>query len=291
MKKNEGYLVINSFLKSEKFSRLYQSLVASFQKQGMILHVVKAIDFDTCLQNPMVDVPSFAIFWDKDIYLAKRMEQNGIRLFNSSDSIEVCDNKILTYQILAKANLRVPKTYIVPKTFDGIGYNDLSFLNKVETYIPYPFIIKEAYGSYGKEVYLANNNEKAEAIIRSLSSKDFLIQEFISSSYGTDIRVNVCGDQEIVSIKRENKNDFRSNISNGGTASKISTKDSYRSIAIKACQALNLDFAGVDLLIGENEEPLICEVNSNPQYLSTFDATGIDLGDSIASHVKKEMKL
>ena len=76
-------------------------------------------------------------------------------------------------------------------------------------------VIKEAYGSFGEQVYLANSLEEANKIIDQIGYKDFLMQEYIATSKGRDIRINVVGDKAIVSMLRENKNDFRSNISNG----------------------------------------------------------------------------
>lgn len=34
-------------------------------------------------------------------------------------------------------------------------------------------------------------------------------------------------------------------------------------MALNVCRTLGLDFAGVDLMFGENDEPIFCEVNSN----------------------------
>ena len=79
------------------------------------------------------DKPDFAIFWDKDIYLAERLEAQGIKLFNSSSAINLCDNKILMYQELIKKNVRIPHTFIAPKTFEGLGYKNREFLDSVIT--------------------------------------------------------------------------------------------------------------------------------------------------------------
>ena len=63
----------------------------------------------------------------------------------------------------------------------------------------------------------------------------------------------------------------------------------YIDLAIKATKALKLDFAGVDLLFGENDEPIVCEVNSNPQFVSTLQVTGINLADYIAAYIVKSL--
>jgi len=59
-------------------------------------------------------------------------------------------------------------------------------------------------------------------------------------------------------------------------------------LAIKACQAVHADFAGVDILIG-NEGPLICEINSNAHFLGLREATGINPAQHILRLIQKEI--
>ena len=280
----QGWLIINSFMKTEKFITLYEMLSLAFKNRGVSLEIKKAEDISLNVEDKLINKPDFAIFWDKDIYLAERLENNGVRLFNSKNAVMLCDNKILMYQALAKAGIKIPKTFIAPKTFEGLGYDNRSFLDKVEKEIGYPMVIKEAYGSFGEQVYLANNKKEANAIIDSLGYKDFLIQEFIASSKGRDIRINIVNNQAIASMLRENKEDFRSNISNGGVGQLFKPEQAYIDLAIKASKALGLDFAGVDVLFGE-DEPIICEVNSNPQFASTLKYTGVNLADIITEDI------
>ena len=284
----KGWLIINTFMASQKFDNLYKLLSDAFKKRGVSLDIKKAEDISLEVNKPIINKPDFAIFWDKDIYLAKRLEQNGVRLFNTSKAVELCDNKILMYQELAKNNIRIPRTFIAPKTFEGLGYVDLSFLDKVSNEIGWPIVIKEAYGSFGEQVYLADNKEAATEIIKRIGYKDFLMQEFISSSKGRDIRINVVGDQVVASMLRENKDDFRSNISSGGNGTKYEPDEEYKKLAVIASKALGLSFAGVDVMFGK-DGPIICEVNSNPQFASTLKATGINLADFLTDYILRQL--
>ena len=284
----KGWLVVNTFMDNQKFQNLYQLLSDAFLKHNVSLDIKRAQDISLEVGKPIIDKPDFVVFWDKDICLAKRLEQNGIRLFNSASAIELCDNKILMYQELAKYSIRIPRTFIAPKTFEGLGYKKLSFVDAIVNEIGWPIVIKEAYGSFGEQVYLANNKEDALRIIDRIGYKDFLIQEFISSSRGRDVRVNVVGDRAIVSMLRENKNDFRSNISSGGNGVEYKPKKEYEDLAIKAAKALGLSFGGVDIMFGE-EEPILCEVNSNPQFASTLKATGVNLAGYIVDYILRQL--
>ena len=94
----------------------------------------------------------------------------------------------------------------------------------------------------------------------------------------------------IASMLRYNDNDFRSNISNGGSMRCYIASEEQKALAIASVEALKLDFAGVDIMFGPNEEPIVCEVNSNPHFKSTLDCTGVNLADDIIKHIVKELK-
>ena len=284
----EAWLIVNTFMANQKFDNLYKLLSDAFEKHDVSLKIKRAEDISLEVNANIKDKPDFAIFWDKDIYFAKRLEQNGIRLFNTAKAIELCDNKILMYQELAKNKIHIPRTLVAPKTFEGLGYTDIAFLDAVSKEIGWPMVIKETYGSFGEQVYLANNKEEAAQIIERIGYKDFLMQEFIASSKGKDIRINVVGDKAVASMLRENKDDFRSNISSGGNGTKYEPSKEYIDLAIKAAKALGLSFAGVDVMFGENG-PIICEVNSNPQFASTLKATGVNLADYISEYIMRQL--
>jgi ribosomal protein S6--L-glutamate ligase/gamma-F420-2:alpha-L-glutamate ligase len=284
----KAWLVVNSFMNTDKFMHLYEMLSLAFDKRGISLDIKTASDISLEVNKKIDEKVDFIIFWDKDIYLAQRLEKQGYKLFNSAKAVELCDNKILMYQALANKGIRIPRTFIAPKTFEGLNYSKRDFVNDVIKQIGLPLVIKEAYGSFGEQVYLANSLEEANKIIDQIGYKDFLMQEYITSSKGRDIRINVVGNNAIVSMLRENKNDFRSNISSGGSGTKFDPKPEYLDLAVKASKALGLDFAGVDVLFGE-DGPIICEVNSNPQFASTLKATGINLADYIAEYILKSL--
>ena len=88
---------------------------------------------------------------------------------------------------------------------------------------------------------------------------------------------------------RYNPSDFRSNITNGGSMKRYEVDEEQEAIAIKASEALGLDFSGVDVLFGE-KGPLVCEVNSNPHFKSSLDCTGINMAEHIIEHIIFELK-
>ncbi len=280
-----GWLIVNGFLRSEKFNEIYALLQNATRKFGAELVCKKASEIAFVFgAESALERPDFVLFWDKDEVLARRLERLQIPVFNSARAIEICDNKILTAETLTLFGIKTPKTLPAPKTFEGVGYTDFSFLETAKKALGFPMVIKEAYGSFGAQVYLAKNEESALEIIAKIGWKPFLMQEFIAESRGKDIRVNVVGGRVVCAIMRENKEDFRSNITNGGIGTPVVLTKEQEKLALLACQAVGADFAGVDILLGK-DAPLVCEVNTNPHFRSTLDCTGVDLSEHIMRYV------
>ena len=284
-----GWLIVNGFLESKKFDEIYSFLKNASENVGISLEIKTNVELMTLVDEPLFPCPDFVIFWDKDVFLAKKLEKNGVRLFNSARSVEICDNKILTALTLS-GKVRTPKTLIAPKTFEGVGYTKKDFLKKAIEILSLPIVIKEAYGSFGQQVYLAKSVDDMERIVEKIGHKEFLMQEFVKTSEGKDVRINVIGGKVVSSMLRYNENDFRSNITNGGSMKKYDISPAWAEAAVKACEAIGLDFAGVDVMFGENGEPVICEVNSNPHFKSSFECNGVDMSVCIMNYVKEQLK-
>ena len=281
------WLIVNHFVESSKFKDLYGLLSSSFRSRGAMLEVRTTCEIISIINERRrgEDWPCKMVFWDKDVILAKYLSELGIQLFNSATAIEMCDNKALTALALSKVGIRMPLTVPAPKTFEGVGYSRTDFIVRATDLLGYPIIIKEAYGSFGHQVYYAPNYEAACEIVHKIGHRDFIFQEFVASSFGKDVRVNVVGGRCVAAMMRMNRHDFRSNISNGGTMVKYEPSTAQIDIAVKAALAIGLDFAGVDVMFGPNGIPLICEVNSNPHFRSTLDCTGVNMADYIADLV------
>ena len=227
----------------------------------------------------------FVLFWDKDVQLALQLENLGMRVFNSAQSILNCDDKGLTYILLSKAGVPVPKTIIAPKTFTNIGYPNVDFVEDVVRELGLPVVLKECFGSFGQQVYLLDTVEALKEKVRDLAGTPLLFQELIAESYGHDVRVNVVGGRVAASMHRMSTDgDFRSNLTRGGTMERWTATKEQAEIAIRATEVLGLDFSGVDVLFGK-DGPIVCEVNSNAHFKTTQACTGVNMADEIMRYI------
>jgi RimK family alpha-L-glutamate ligase len=283
--------VVNEFLKSNKFDEIYTFLNNAAIKHGIKTDIYTNAELMMCdgkLIDKNLTLPDFVIFWDKDIRLAKQLELSGLKLYNSSDAIEVCDDKSLTYTRLSGSGITQPKTIIAPMTYRNIGYTNTVFIEKVGDVLGYPFVVKNCFGSFGSQVWLIKSREEAEELLKT-NTEPMIFQEYIKNSSGRDIRINVVGNKPVASMLRYNDNDFRANITNGGSMKTYTpTKDECET-AEKVSRLLGLDFGGIDILFGENE-PILCEVNSNAHFKNIYDCTGVNAADCIMEYIKGDIK-
>lgn len=279
----EGTLIVNHGLMTEKYTEQTALYTEAAEGLDITLHVC------TNAQRPET-YGDFVLFLDKDVVLARTLELAGIPVFNSATSIALCDDKALTYLALKNSGLPMPKTLVVPMTFFETDWTDNPFLSYAEEQLGYPMVVKEACGSFGWQVWLAKDRTELVEYLNKTSPKRTLLQAFVSTSKGRDIRINVVGGKAVASMYRYSEIDFRANISSGGSMKPYIPTPEQDALAIRACELLGLDFGGVDLLFGENEEPLLCEVNSNAHIKNILNCTGVNVAHHILSHVKNTLE-
>lgn len=294
----KGWLVTNAFLHTHKFTEIHLWLTEAAKKLGVDL-IVKTNaeilvqldqDFTGTKSKKSAENPDFILFWDKDTRLAQYLEMKGLPVFNSSKGIALCDDKSQTHLYLQEAGIPMPKTIIAPMTFSNIGYNNLDFLDQVEKELNWPIIIKECFGSFGQQVYLAHNRQELKDTVLNIGAKPMLFQEFIHSSKGKDLRLQVVGSQVVAAMYRYSDNDdFRANITGGGKMKPYEPTQKQIDLAVESCKILGLDFAGVDILFGKDKEPVVCEVNSNAHFKNIYDCTGVNVADSILAYIIKRI--
>jgi RimK family alpha-L-glutamate ligase len=290
------WIIYNGNLPEEKFIELANWIDNIAKQHSITSKLIKNNHLFPTIENGFLtlkgywdgQLPDFVIFLDKDVLLAKHLEGMGIAVYNSAACIETCDNKSLTFQALANQGIPMPKTLLAPFVFHEHKDKD-PFYSAAEE-LEFPLVLKEAYGSFGMQVYLIENMTALLHKINELGNRPFLLQEFIASSSGKDIRLNVVGNQVVASMMRISETDFRANVSNGGNMLPYEPTDKEKELAIKSSQLVGADFAGVDLLFAEDGSPLVCEINSNAHIKNIFDCTGINVAAFIVPHILNKWK-
>ncbi len=283
--KKKAYIIVNGYYFPQKLERQTAAYIEAFRARGVELEVLRSSEIlahidGRGIESSLADA-EFVLFLDKDIHLAKMLETK-FRLYNCARAVELCDDKALTHIELA-GKVNMPLTITSPLNYSQSGDED--FIRAAEAKLSYPIVVKEVYGSYGKQVYLAENYAELRMLWQSLRHKPHIYQEFIVSSSGTDIRITLVGGRAVAAIKRTAKEGFRSNLELGGTAERFDAPKEYIEMAEKASKILRLDFCGMDILIGKNGEPIFCEANSNAFFKTSEELCGADITGMIVDHI------
>lgn len=283
------WIIYNGSLTSDKFLDQARLIQEASERAGVKAMIKKNYEVMMDLTTSIKDAPNFVVFLDKDILLARFLKNNGIPVFNDPEVIETCDNKANQYIQLAKNRIPMPKTIIAPKVYPNFTIANSGYYEKVLEQLTLPMIIKEGRGSFGMKVYLIETEEDFYEKVEELRGVDYVFQQFIASSRGRDIRVNIVGGEVVAAMYRHSETDFRANITNGGVAEVVELTEAQSKLAIEAAHAVGAEFAGVDLLFGEQEEPLVCEVNAAAHIRNILNVTGINVADAMIQYILRRI--
>lgn len=216
--------------------------------------------------------------------VVRQFEMQGTFSTASSIAINRSRDKLRSYQILARQDVGIPKTVFARETADLEEVVDLAG--------GAPVIIKVARGTHGNGVVLAETKKAAKAVMQAfyVEGVNFIVQEFVKESAGTDIRALVVGGRVVASIIRQSLNDdFRSNTHQGGVGSKVRLTDEEEKTAIRAAKAMALPICGVDMMRSENG-PKVLEVNSSASIKTPELVTRQDVATKIIEYVERNAK-
>lgn len=215
--------------------------------------------------------------------IVRQFEMQGVYTTASSIAINRSRDKLRSMQILARADVGIPKTVFARETSD---VDDV-----VAQAGGAPLIIKVARGTHGNGVVLAETKKAAQAVMQAfyVEGVNFLVQEFVEESAGVDIRAFVVGGRVVASMKRQSlDDDFRSNLHQGGEGTTVKLTDEERKTALKAAKAMGLSICGVDMMRSERG-PLVLEVNPSPGF-GVEKVTGRNVAEKIIEYIEQNAK-
>ncbi len=215
--------------------------------------------------------------------IVRQFEMQNVFTTTSSIAIVRARDKLRSMQLLAKSGVGIPKTVFARETADYEGV--------LEQVGGAPAIIKVARGTHGTGVVLAETRKAALAVMQAFNVENvnFLVQEYISESKGSDIRAFVVNGKVVASMMRKSlDDDFRSNLHQGGQGTIVKLSDIERRTAQKAAKAMGLTIAGVDMLRSDRG-PLVLEVNASPGF-GIEKVTGRNVAANIIEYTEHSAK-
>lgn len=191
----------------------------------------------------------------------RHLEEYGVKAINSSFGVIAARDKLYSQQLLAVRAVPTPRTMLVKYPVD---------LELVERTLGFPVVMKTLDGTEGTGVTLCHTPYDLKEMFDFLTAArvpvNIILQEFINTSHGRDLRVFVVGRKAIAAMLRQSAdNHFKANFSLGGIVCSHDLTPDLEQIALASVQALSLEVAGVDVLF-DGDGYKICEVNSAPGF-------------------------
>ncbi|MDG1950609.1 MAG: RimK family alpha-L-glutamate ligase [bacterium] len=258
--------------RGHQLTRIYEPALSFID--GKILHNNEPLPkLDVIISRPnFIEEPSLRT------YAVQKLVNAGYRVINSAPSFTWAKNKLTQHVEFEKHNLPCPRWGIARKPNQAL---------EIASQICFPVIIKTAFGTFGKGVFLARDAETFQPIAEYLAIRDgnpLIIEEFIEEAEGRDLRAFVLNGDVIGAMERHSpQGDVRANTSSGGTGYRVDLTPKEKELAIKTTNIFNLEIAGVDI-IRSKRGPLLLEINSNPGFKELERVTEKDIAGAIIDY-------
>jgi ribosomal protein S6--L-glutamate ligase len=203
------------------------------------------------------------------------MEVSGIRVMNTCYAFRRARDKYATQYTLKASGLPIPKTFTTESLAEGYRI--------AEQYGE--FIYKPILSSMGKGSLKFSDPDLAYNAFKQLDrfSQPLLLQKYVPNP-GRDVRVFVIGDTVVGSaFKYKAEGKWKTNVAQGGKMTTEVVPNEILELGIKASRAMNLDYAGVDIMESP-DGPLILEVNGAPGWQALNQAADIRVADEIIKY-------
>jgi RimK family alpha-L-glutamate ligase len=200
---------------------------------------------------------------------------HGVRCVNSPRAIERTIDKSWAGAVLADAGLPTPPTIVCERydaamqAFERLGGD---------------VVVKPLFGAMGSGIVRVEDRDVAHRVFRALELERtvYYVQRTIASTGRRDLRVLVIGD-EIAGAMERVTDSWRANIARGARPRPVALSEEERGLALTAAAALEVDVAGVDLLVAPDGEVVVLEVNGIPGWQALQSISERDLTQLVAT--------
>ncbi len=220
---------------------------------------------------------------NKDIIAttAQYLQKRGVHFVDQVAGITPSGSKLFQYVVLNDNSIDTPLSIFVAINKIKDSYKRFSSV------LGLPFILKDIYGSKGRDNYLINNEATFRKICKLINDKELymIAQSFVDND--GDYRVLTLGRkiELVIYRQRKNKTSHLNNVSQGGNARLEAINvlpGKVQKWSILAVNLLQRDVAGVDMVRDKKTNSWYClEVNEGPQI-----ATGAFVPEKQATFAK-----
>ncbi len=206
----------------------------------------------------------------------------GIVVYNDPRAIERTVDKTMTTFLLKRNGLPTPHTWVFEseQAANNLCNEQISKGNSL--------VLKPPFGSQGIGVQLVDKDHplKTDETFTGV----YYLQQFVKrkGNEWTDIRVFVINNKAVAAMKRISTT-WITNRAQGARCEKLVMDQKLIDLAEAAVKAVNIDYAGVDLIVDAEGNLQIIEVNSVPAWWGLQSITEFNIASRIIEHFVKRI--
>jgi [lysine-biosynthesis-protein LysW]--L-2-aminoadipate ligase len=208
----------------------------------------------------------------RSLYVTKFLDAYDVPVVNSTETAEVCADKVKNSLALEQAGVPTPNT--------EVAFTTDAAMETIEKF-GYPCVLKPVVGSWGRLMAKIDTESAAEAILEHKATlghyqhKVFYVQEFVEKP-GRDIRV-VAIDGEPVAAMTRSSDHWLTNAAKGADAEAFELDDRAKELVKQASDAVGGGLLGVDLMEVGDDGYTVHEVNHTVEFKALNDAVDVDV--------------
>jgi [lysine-biosynthesis-protein LysW]---L-2-aminoadipate ligase len=258
-------------------------LFHEFERRGINVERIddRRIQLDLTAPPPRYDaVLGRSVSQQRTSHLLAWFDRWGIPVINHPDTLNTCNDKLLTSSALAQAGLPQPRT--------RVAFNVDMAMEALEE-IGYPAVIKPAIGSWGRLLGRVNSPDAARSLLEhklrlgSFHHGTIYLQEYVEKA-GRDIRSFVVGGETIAAIYRSSDH-WITNTARGAEATNCQVTPEIDELSRHAADAVGSGILAVDLFEHPGRGLLLNEINATMEFRNSIHTTGVDIPAQIVDYV------
>ena len=185
-----------------------------------------------------------------------------VPMINSYDSFALTEDKFHTSFILRNAGIKTADYKLCHR---DDNYRLKKIIKKWDKMIYKP---TDGWGGVGlTKIESEANLDMLMPFLNQMDLRYFYVEKFIKYD-NTDFRVDIVDGKFVACYGRKaGGNDWRTNVTSGGSVFLREANDELIDVAIRSCKACDVDIGGVDIIYDqEKEEYIVLEVNGIPAF-------------------------
>jgi ribosomal protein S6--L-glutamate ligase len=245
--------------------------------QASVPHVTSLSGYDAVIVRTMPPGSLEQVVFRMDVL--HRLEAAGTRVLNPPRALEVCVDKYLASARLDAAGLPTPPTVVCQDAEAAVAaFHQLGG----------DVVVKPLFGSEGKGMVRVSDVEIAWRTFRTLERLQSVlyVQQFVRHP-GWDLRAFVSDGKVLTAMRRHARDDWRTNVAQGGRAEPIALTTEEERLALSAAEAVGTPVAGIDLLPRPGGGYYVLEVNAVPGWRALAPTTGIDVAVEMVRYLTR----